>query len=175
MAVLLADAAKGWIAVALLVPVICGWFAPGAGPQQREWMRIVAALLAVLGHNYTCWLRFKGGKGIATSAGVLLALVPIPLVIVLGTWVFVFVCSRYVSLASITGAFTLPFAAWLTGQSGALIVMTAAMAAMAIYRHKANIERLLNGTENRFGQRRPVLAETDSTAGSPSARHDEKI
>ena len=81
----------------------------------------------------------------------LVALVWLPLLIALGVWVVVFVASRYVSLASICGAFVLPFAAWLTGENSATIFVIAALAALAIYKHKANIQRLIAGTENRIG------------------------
>ena len=150
--VLLADAAKGWLAVAVAAPLVCDWSCPAAGPATSEWFRLVAALGAVLGHNYTCWLHFKGGKGIATSAGALVALVPWALLISLTVWVVTFALSRYVSLASILAALVLPFAAWLTGASLTLVAITAAMAALAIYKHMPNIQRLLKGTENRFGR-----------------------
>jgi glycerol-3-phosphate acyltransferase PlsY len=163
--VLLADALKGWLPVALLAGLICGRLWPEAGPQSREWFRIVAGISAVLGHNYTCWLHFKGGKGIATSAGVLVALVPWALLIIAGIWVIVFALSRYVSLASIAASTALPFAAWATGASTTLIAITAAMTALAIYKHKANIKRLLAGTENRIGTRKmPATEQTKSSS-----------
>src|SRR5436190_3074115 len=149
--VLLADALKGWTAVAIVAPLMCDWTYAAASPQAREWFRIVAGLAAVLGHNYTCWLYFKGGKGIATSAGVLVALVPWALLIILCVWIIVFALSRYVSLASIAASATLPFATWLTGCSSTLIIITSAMTVLAIYKHKSNIQRLLQGTENRIG------------------------
>ena len=148
--VLLADATKGWLAVFLMAPLVGGWFFPDAGPLSREWFAICAGIAAILGHNYTCWLHFKGGKGIATSAGVLIALVPLPLVIILGIWIVVFSLSRYVSLASISAAFALPFAAWLVEDSSNIILVTTALGALAIYKHKANIQRLIKGTENRI-------------------------
>lgn len=149
--VLLADAAKGWLAVFVVTKLVSGWFYPEAGSLAREWFALCAGVAAILGHNYTCWLHFKGGKGIATSAGVLVALVPVPLLIILGIWIIVFALSRYVSLASISAAFALPFAAWARGESRTIILVTAALAALAIYKHKANIQRLINGTENRIG------------------------
>jgi glycerol-3-phosphate acyltransferase PlsY len=149
--VLLADALKGWTAVALAANLVCDWTYPNAGAQAREWFHIVAGCAAILGHNYTCWLYFKGGKGIATSAGVLVALVPWALLIILGVWIVVFALSRYVSLASIAASATLPLATWLTGCSSTLIIITSAMTVLAIYKHKPNIQRLLQGTENRIG------------------------
>ena len=157
--VLLADAAKGWVAVYVVARLFAGWFYPEAGPSAREWFALCAGVAAILGHNYTCWLHFKGGKGIATSAGVLVALVPVPLLIILGVWISVFALSRYVSLASICASFVLPFAAWAFGESRTIILVTAALAALAIYKHKANIQRLLNGTENRIGAKKGMAAE----------------
>ena len=86
--------------------------------------------------------------------GVLAAIVPTPLVIILTVFVVVLLTTRYVSLASIAASFTLPFATWLTGLSGNLIGVTAAMAVLAIYKHKSNIQRLLNGTEHRLGRKK---------------------
>jgi glycerol-3-phosphate acyltransferase PlsY len=159
--VLLSDAAKGWLAAGVVARLICGWLFPEAGPAAQEWFALSAGIAAILGHNYTCWLHFKGGKGIATSAGVLVALVPVPLLIVLGIWIIVFALSRYVSLASIAAAFALPFAAWAFGESHTMVGVTAALSALAIYKHKANIQRLLNGTENRIGGQKP------GSAGAP--------
>lgn len=158
--VLLADAAKGWVAVFVVARLVAGWFYPEAGQTAREWFALVAGVGAILGHIYTCWLYFKGGKGIATSAGVLVALVPVPLLVILAVWIGVFAFSRYVSLASIAAAFTLPFAVWLFAGSKTMIVVTAALAALAIYKHKANIKRLLAGTENRITVKRKAAPET---------------
>lgn len=157
--VLLADALKGALAVAVAANLLSRWFYPEAVPQAREWFRILAGVLAVLGHNYTCWLYFKGGKGIATSAGVLAALVPWSLLIILSIWIVLFALTRYVSLASVAASAALPFAAWLTGESPTMILITAALAALAIYKHKANIKRLLAGTENRIGAKKTPLTE----------------
>ena len=111
-------------------------------------------MCAILGHNYTCWLRFKGGKGIATSAGVMVALVPAGLGIALASWLVVFAVSKYVSLASVAAAAALPVAVWLTGGSPRMIVLTAVISALAIYKHRGNIQRLMNGTEHRFGKKK---------------------
>lgn len=164
--VLLTDALKGWVGVAVVANLVCNWTYPEASPQAREWFRIVSGLAAVLGHNYTCWLYFKGGKGIATSAGVLAALVPWALLIILAIWILVFTVSRYVSLASIAASAALPFAAWLTGSSSTLVIITGAMTVLAIYKHKSNIRRLLQGTENRIGARAKT---PDPEASKPSS------
>jgi glycerol-3-phosphate acyltransferase PlsY len=148
--VLLMDALKGLLAVVFIARLMVNWFDPAAGQTAEEWFKIIAGVCAILGHNYTCWLRFKGGKGIAKSAGMLVGLVPVPLLIILGIWIAVFAVSRYVSLASILAAFALPFVELLLGESLRIIIVTACMAALAIYKHKANIKRLLRGTENRI-------------------------
>jgi glycerol-3-phosphate acyltransferase PlsY len=162
--VLVVDAAKGWLAVFVVANLVSRWFYPEAGAPAQEWCRLCAGVAAILGHNYTCWLRFKGGKGIATSAGVLVALVPVPLLIILGVWISVFLLSRYVSLASILAAFTLPFAAWAFSESWTIISVTAALAALAIYKHKANIQRLINGTENRIGAKKEMSSDAPKPA-----------
>jgi glycerol-3-phosphate acyltransferase PlsY len=159
--VLIVDALKGLLAVAA-VPRLC-WVAFGAQPDplNREWLEITAGLAAILGHNFTCWLRFKGGKGIATSAGVLVALVPYSLLIIFAVWVLVFGLTRFVSLASICASFTLPFATWLLGGSFTMVAINAAMAALAIYKHRSNIQRLLKGTETRLvSKKNPPVVET---------------
>jgi glycerol-3-phosphate acyltransferase PlsY len=164
--VLFADALKGWLAVAGLAWWLGQIFYPGAGPQAREWLRIGAGFAAVLGHNYTCWLHFKGGKGIATSAGVLAGLVPWALLIILGVWLIVFALKRYVSLASICASAVLPFATWLTGGSPTLIALTAVMTVLAIYKHKSNIQRLMAGTESRITGRKSLSAPDASESKS---------
>jgi glycerol-3-phosphate acyltransferase PlsY len=162
--VLVMDALKGWLAVAVVAVLLANWFNGSEDLVARERLQIIAGLSAILGHNYTCWLHFKGGKGIATSAGVLVGLVPGALLIIFGVWIVVFALSRFVSLASISASFALPFAAWLTGHTPTMIAITAAMAALAIFKHKSNIQRLLSGTENRFAFKR-----TSTTSAAPKS------
>jgi glycerol-3-phosphate acyltransferase PlsY len=154
--VLFADALKGWLAVVVVTRVVTRVLNLPGDQMTQEWLAICAGVCAILGHNFTCWLHFKGGKGIATSAGVLTALVPWSLIIILSVWIVVFALSRYVSLASICASFTLPFAAWLTHESVTMIAITAALAVLAIYKHKTNIKRLLNGTESRLALKKPA-------------------
>jgi glycerol-3-phosphate acyltransferase PlsY len=150
-AVLLIDAFKGWAAVKLFLPFLLRFFSPGE--VELTWLPIVAGVCAVLGHNYTCWLKFKGGKGIATSAGVLLAWQPLALLIIFLIWIVVFVLSKYVSLASIAAAAGLPVAAYFTRAERHYLIICTFLAALAIIKHWANIQRLLNGTENRVGKK----------------------
>ena len=145
--VLLVDAAKGWISVAVVAPVV----AQILNGAPVEYLKIAAGLSAILGHNFTCWLHFKGGKGIATTAGVLIALVPWALLIILVVWIISFLLTRYVSVGSIAASLTLPFATWFTtGHDIGLTAITAGMSLLAIYKHRVNIRRLRDGTENRI-------------------------
>jgi glycerol-3-phosphate acyltransferase PlsY len=146
VAVLLVDAIKGFAA--------CRFIA--FGPNPTETLHMVAGIFAILGHNYTCWLKFKGGKGIATSAGVLLGWTPPGFAVVFVTFMIILAISKYVSLASICTAAVLPFAVWLTGGSQKMIVLTAFVGAMAIYKHRSNIQRLIAGTESKIGAKRKI-------------------
>ena len=149
--VLIMDALKGWLAVVPLAFLIATIFHQPLSGTSHETSQIIAGLCAILGHNYTCWLQFKGGKGIATSAGVLLALVPWALLIIFIVFILLLLATRYVSMGSIAAAATLPFASWMTVESPAKIIVTGAISVLAIYKHKDNIRRLLNGTERRLG------------------------
>ena len=163
--VLLIDALKG----AASVLIARHFWVPMA--DTNPWVSalpMIAALSAVLGHNYTCWLAFKGGKGIATSAGVLAALVPIPFLITLGAWIVVFALSRYVSLASILAAAVLPVATALHREPLPVVILTLVLALLAIWKHKPNIERLIAGTENRIGKKKaPTTDKPESRGGTP--------
>ncbi|MBI4664038.1 MAG: glycerol-3-phosphate 1-O-acyltransferase PlsY [Verrucomicrobia bacterium] len=155
VSVLAADALKGYLACTLVTRLAMQTLAStSAGNELREQLSIVAGVAAVLGHNYTCWLSFKGGKGIATSAGVLASLLTVPFLIILGVWIVFFGLTRYVSLASVAAAFVLPFATWSVGQSRLMVSVAAGMGALAIYKHRSNIQRLLKGTEHRISFKR---------------------
>ncbi|MET0262121.1 MAG: glycerol-3-phosphate 1-O-acyltransferase PlsY [Rariglobus sp.] len=111
---------------------------------------VVGLLFAVLGHSFSCFTRFKGGKGVATSAGGFIVLMPLVTLIALGVWLVTFFASRYVSLASIVAAVAIPTAAFLLKQPSLVCWLAVAIGAFVIILHRANIKRLLNGTENRF-------------------------
>lgn len=155
--VLTVDFLKGFLACLLLPTLnLNSQISPGApdNTQTLEILRIIAGIAAILGHNYTCWLKFKGGKGVATTAGVLAAMFPGTFGIALALWLIVFATSKYVSLASIVAAASLPISTWLLGKSPLMIGVAFFMGALAIYKHKANIQRLRDGTENRFGKKK---------------------
>jgi len=153
IAVLAADAFKGF-AAAWWAPKLALQFFPAAAPG-REGLALAAGAASILGHNFPCWLRFKGGKGIATSGGVVLAWAPAACLTAVALWIMVFVLTRFVSLASIAAALILPFAVWYWNKSGTMTVVMAALSLLAIYKHRENVRRLLNGTENRFVRNRP--------------------
>jgi acyl phosphate:glycerol-3-phosphate acyltransferase len=157
--VLLMDCAKGFCAV-WLTKIVVLWFVnsfPGIFPDEENPVMnraIVAGIFAVLGHNYTCWLKFKGGKGIATTAGVYLALAPEALGIALAVFILTILATRYVSVGSIVAAIALPTAVWILQPHNLFLgVVTTALGALAIYKHKSNIQRLMAGTESRLGKK----------------------
>jgi acyl phosphate:glycerol-3-phosphate acyltransferase len=113
-------------------------------------LAITGLVFALIGHSFSCWTRFKGGKGVATSAGGLVVLLPLPTLVGVVAWVLTFSVSRYVSLASIIAAVALPAAAWLLGAPHAFSILASVIGAFVILRHRSNIVRLCNGTENKF-------------------------
>jgi glycerol-3-phosphate acyltransferase PlsY len=117
-----------------------------------ELILVAAALAAILGHNFTPWLGFKGGKGIATSAGVLAALLPISLGVIFVVWAVFFAIWRIVSVASMAAAIALPIATWFFYPGHfVLFGFTVAATLLTLVRHQANIGRLFRGEEKRIG------------------------
>jgi len=146
------DVLKGLGAVKISVLM-----APGRPPDWNspEIFGILAAMSSVLGHLYPPWLKFNGGKGVATSAGALLALTPVATLIGVAIWTIVFWLTRYVSLASITAAVVLPIVILVVSSHGQntgkpLVYASACVAAVVIWRHRSNLSRLMRGTEPRF-------------------------
>jgi len=162
--VFLVDALKGYTASKYVAQFGVQFFVSSSTLSVQESFPVFAGFAAVLGHNYTCWLGFKGGKGMATSAGVLLALFPNALLAVFGIWLAVFALSRFVSLASIAAAFWLPVFVGYFDYSDQRILIALILAALAICKHKSNIERLIAGTEHRFGEKRPAPADAPPPA-----------
>jgi len=144
--VLLADVSKGLIATAL--------FARFTPYPASDFVRVGCGLAAVLGHSFTLFLNFKGGKGVATSLGVFLALAPLATSVVFFIFVIIVAASRYVSLGSIIAAALLPLLVWAIGEAGrsnTVLILAAVVAVGVIVKHRSNIVRLLQGTENRLG------------------------
>ena len=142
------DVAKGAVPVLL----VSRW-------SHGPWLPLAVGVATVLGHVFTIFMRFKGGKGVATAAGVVFALAPTALGVSALVWLAVLTATGYMSVASMLGAITFPVAVRVLepGDNYAL-VLGIALAVFIIYTHRSNIRRLLNGTENRFGKRRRAAA-----------------
>lgn len=166
------DIGKGFLAVWAL------WFLapqtnlPSWGADPMSGALLPLALLPIAGHMYPVWLKFKGGKGVATSAGVFLYLLPVPLLTVLVVFLAVFLISRIISLASLTAALCLPIFVALQHHLGnrlpahlqwqspvqkawptVALFLCVGVSAFIIYKHRSNIKRLMKGEEHRFGKK----------------------
>ena len=138
------DMAKG------AIPVLV--FAPRAGPAA--WIPLATGTAAVLGHVFSVFVRFRGGKGVATAAGVVVALQPVALGLAAVVWVGVILTTRIVSLASMAGALAFPVAVLIVDRESVWVLAAGSLLALFIvFTHRANIRRLIEGTEHRFGQR----------------------
>ncbi|MDH3445141.1 MAG: glycerol-3-phosphate 1-O-acyltransferase PlsY [Deltaproteobacteria bacterium] len=137
---LMADAAKGWLPVYAALAI-----------DPSLLVAILAGAAAFLGHLYPIFLRFEGGKGVATAVGVLLSLAPIVAMVLCGIFAVTVAASRVVSLGSMAAAVAAPFALWIAGYPPMVVATGGFMAAMITWRHRGNIRRLLAGTEPRFG------------------------
>ncbi|MEI6713598.1 MAG: glycerol-3-phosphate 1-O-acyltransferase PlsY [Verrucomicrobiota bacterium] len=176
----LLDAGKGFLAVRLASELAMARVTLPVPDDYLAYAEAFAGLACIIGHSFPVWLRFSGGKGVATSLGVILSIMPpIASLIVLVVWVLVFAISRYVSLASIAAAVSLPatmailyYNQWRSSHSGIRIsvidapnsisgidspvtlAFASAAAFLVIRRHRDNIKRLIAGTENRFGKKK---------------------
>ena len=140
---LLGDAFKGWLPVWLALQT-----------DMLMWVVAAVGLAVFFGHLYPIYHKFKGGKGVATALGVMLAVSPLLALACLLTWVIVFAISRTSSLSAIVAAAASPFfAAWLLLPYKDYVLMVLVMAVMLVWRHKSNIQKLLNGTEAGFGKK----------------------
>ncbi len=137
------DALKG--AVAAAWPMLPFVHTPDAGI-----MGLVGVIAAVLGHSFSMFTRFKGGKGVATAAGGLVVLIPVASLIGVVVWVLTFFVTRYVSLGSVLAAVAVPTASWLHSNPLPINLVATALGLFVIVRHRENIRRLLNGTESKF-------------------------
>jgi glycerol-3-phosphate acyltransferase PlsY len=165
IATLALDALKGALAVWIAALIagskynFCGDFAQHpCAPALR--LMSGAALCAVLGHVFPVWLRFKGGKGVATALGVFCVLFPKAILVALAIFILVVVITRYVSLGSILGAIAFPVAAYFMQNPDWLsLLLASSVSLIIILKHHQNISRLLAGSENRFGGNKPQIAE----------------
>jgi glycerol-3-phosphate acyltransferase PlsY len=150
--VFIVDFLKGFAAVGMSIMI-----AKRAQPVSipSELFGVVGAVACVLGHSFPVWLGFKGGKGVAASAGALFGLTPFVALIAVAVWLVIFFLTRYVSVASMTAALAVPIAILsmtFLGQTGgtALLYFSICLAAVVIVRHRSNLSRLVRGTEPRF-------------------------
>ena len=143
--VALFDIAKGAIPVLVFAPRV----------TDSQLFALACGVAAILGHVFSAFVGFKGGKGVATAAGVMLGLTPLALAVAAVVWGSLVLLTGYVSLASIAAAAVLPFAVYLLERptTAELLWIDAAVAAGVIFLHRRNIQRLIKGTENRFGRR----------------------
>jgi acyl phosphate:glycerol-3-phosphate acyltransferase len=154
-ATFLLDVVKGCAAVWLGM-----WFAaniaPWAAPRNFE---AIAAVFAVLGHMFTPWLRFRGGKGVATGFGVFLVAAPAGALAAIALFAVILAVTRYVSAASIVATASFPIFAWFFnhgGQPRLFFLAQVVVSLLIIVKHHQNIRRLMNGTESRFGAKKPA-------------------
>ena len=139
---LLADAVKGMLPAAI-----------GLSMTLQPAMIAAVASAAFLGHLYPLFLKFRGGKGVATGLGALLVIAPLATLLLVAIFAAVVIPTRLVSLSSIVAAALAPFTLWMFIQPPVIVLLGAFLAAMIVWRHRGNIQRLLAGTEPRFGAR----------------------
>lgn len=140
--VFILDFLKG--SAAVLIPLLF------ASPEFREIAAILALLAAILGHSFSVFMRFRGGKGVAVTMGGLIVLTPLVVLIGIAVWLVTFYSLRYVSLASILFGLSLPISGYFLGESQWVFGFCLGIAVLIVARHKSNIVRLKNRTENRF-------------------------
>ena len=157
--VLVFDMFKGWLPAA----AFAGW----AGVDSFGWTLAFGAA-AIVGHVFSVWARFRGGKGVATSGGVFLALAPWAVLIALVVFFGLALTTRYVSLGSIAAALLVPMAVYLPPHQGGdtLVYFSLVLAAFVIWAHRSNIRRLIRGEENRFGRSAGESGTSPSGAGA---------
>ncbi len=138
------DFLKGFLPVAYWARFTLFWGLPG----------VLAALGAVSGHMFTPWLKFRGGKGVATGFGAFVGLAPVPVLCAFGLWLFVLLISRIVSLSSILAAISLPFFLYTFRVQRSFFWFGVVAAVLVIVRHHSNIKRLIRGKEPRIGEKK---------------------
>lgn len=160
-AALVLDAAKGAVAAAIGIAVSAAFLPHGS--LSAEWTPVLGMLSAVLGHSYSPYIGFRGGKGVATSAGALCVITPSAVLIALAVFVAVVLVSRMVSFASITVAFVYPvLTLFLYPDAQAIRIIAFLLAALVLWRHRSNMGRILRGEESKIDFRR---GRTVSTPG----------
>lgn len=150
VAVMLFDVGKGVVATLFVSQL------PAPASLSHEVIQIIAGSSAVIGHIWTIFARFKGGKGVGTAAGMLASLYPVAILICLAIFAIVVILTGYVSAGSLSAASSLPIVLWIMNSTGwrlihpALLWFSLPLVLLIFFTHRSNIKRLLNGTENRF-------------------------
>ncbi|HRZ87208.1 MAG TPA: glycerol-3-phosphate 1-O-acyltransferase PlsY [bacterium] len=143
------DILKGYVAVTIC-PLI---FYNGATGVSKELFQLVCAVGVIAGHSWTVFLKFKGGKGVATATGAFFGIAPVPLLCAAAVYGISAKVTRYVSVSSMLGSISFVVFALLFGMSIEIKLFSIAVAAIIVIRHKANIKRLIDGTENKIGDK----------------------
>jgi glycerol-3-phosphate acyltransferase PlsY len=138
------DAVKGALAA--------GWPALLHAPEARM-LGLIGVIAAVLGHSFSIFTKFKGGKGVATAAGGVMVLMPLACLVGVVVWVLTFLITRYVSLGSVLAAVVVPATGWLLGNPLPLNIVVSLIGLFVIVRHRENIRRLMAGTESKFARK----------------------
>jgi len=147
--VVIVDMAKGWLPA---------WFLPQINGETAWWWAVTYGSAAILGHMFSFWVGFRGGKGVATSGGIFIALAPLATLFAFLAWVISVSITRIVSVGSIVAAAVLPVAVFFTPHAGGMgmVYFTIALALFVIWAHRANIGRLLRGEELGFRKSGPT-------------------
>ena len=140
------DVLKGYTVVSLLPPWVC------AGSEHLPLWQILSSISVIAGHNWMIFLRFRGGKGVATTAGAFLALAPAASLCAIGVWVIIVALTRYVSLGSILAGVSLPLFMLLFRQPFSYVWFSLILALALTLKHRGNLRRLITGTERKIGQ-----------------------
>ncbi|QBG47471.1 glycerol-3-phosphate 1-O-acyltransferase [Verrucomicrobia bacterium S94] len=152
---------RGWGTFTFLLDALKGFIPsfvfPMIGYLDADY-GVLFGTVAILGHSFPVYLKFKGGKGVATSAGMLLGVAPASVGIGFLVWLISLLLSRIVSLASILAALAVGISVWFFKDSRIICVTLSTLAVLVIWLHRANIKRLINGTENRFGKKKEKSA-----------------
>lgn len=143
-------AGKGWGIVTLSLDILKGFAAVSLAGKESDLLRVACALAVISGHNWTIFLKFRGGKGVATTAGALIGLAPIAFLSSFCVWCIVFIIWRYISLASIIAGISLPVFLALYREPKIYLALGILAAIVGVFRHKENIKRLINGQEKKF-------------------------
>lgn len=148
---------KGWGIFTLVLDALKGFIPAFIFPRlanlDDEW-GVLFGLAAIIGHTFPVYLKFKGGKGVATSAGMLIGVAPLAVGVGILFWIICMAIWRYVSLASIVASATIAVMVWIVDKGMIVNMALTVLSALIIWLHRANIKRLLNGTENRFGKKK---------------------